>query len=1230
MAKMEFTKDQQKVIDLRDCNVLVSAAAGSGKTAVLVERIMKKISSEKHPVDIDRLLIVTFTDAAAGEMRERISRAIEEKRREEPENTHLERQASLVHNAQITTIHSFCLNVLRNYFNEIDLDPGFRLGDETELKLLKADVLEEVIEGFYEEKSPEFLALVESYATGKKDEAIISLVLRLFEFSMSYPWPKQWLKEQRRNFMPESLEAFWEAGWQKELLGFLKTEIKDCLEENELALKLALTSDGPYMYEDALRSDREHLERLSRAEGYQEIGRGLKNILWTKLSAKKDDCVNPDKRELVKLLRDSVKKAVKGLEEKYYFQSEEAMLEDMEKAAPAMNGLIDLTLAFMEAYQEKKAEKNLLDFNDLEHLALKVLVKEPERDSEQPVPTETAVALSRFYEEILIDEYQDSNLVQETLLNSISREKFGHPNVFMVGDVKQSIYKFRLARPELFMEKFETYQEAGDYVRVDLKKNFRSRESVLGAINYIFFGIMKKDLGNIQYDEAAALYPGRKDIEKQTAKEQQAAEEKLWKDCEILISESLEEVTDKELEGKMIAGRIKKLREEKDIPYKDMVILLRSMKGWSEELAAILKEEGIPARAATQTGYFSAVEVMTVLNLLLIIDNPRQDIPLAAVLRSFIGKFSDEELAHLRCIDKEAELYDCLLRAAKADIIYEAAASENVVKAGGETENLQEKARNFMDLLHQLRSQVPHLGIYELLTMIYEETGYYHYVSALPGGQVRSANLDMLLKKGADFEKTSYGGLFQFNRYIERLHEYDVDFGEAAASGDSQDMVTIMSIHKSKGLEFPVVFLAGMGKSFNKQDTRERLLLHPELGLGPDFIDSGQRTKSPTLLKQVIKRKTDLENMGEELRVLYVAMTRAREKLILTGCVKDRKKAEAKWHQNEPMLFSQRASAACYLDFIMPRVFSWQKGVKPEEKGSEESCRDFSYKAEYLTGEELTFEAVFSQMEREGRKAGLLSYREAGSDAENIFWTPEEKEKAEACLTYQYPYQKEGAVKSKLTVSELKRLSQEEEIEEAGETLEALKPEEAYIPAFAREEEAITGSQRGTLYHRIMENISFVQAEAGGLKAELTRLTASEKLSEAELPWVSFKKLSAFLSSDLGKRLARAERENTLHREQPFVIGLPAKELQPETDSEETVLVQGVIDCFFEDGDGLVLMDYKTDRTESGPELMEKYKIQLEYYKSALERLTGKQVKETYIYSFYLEASYGLHVLQPS
>jgi ATP-dependent helicase/nuclease subunit A len=631
------------------------------------------------------------------------------------------------------------------------------------------------------------------------------------------------------------------------------------------------------------------------------------------------------------------------------------------------------------------------------------------------------------------------------------------------------------------------------------------------------------------------------------------------------------------------------------------------MKGWSEEIVGVLKEEGIPAKATTQTGYFSATEVALILNLLLIIDNPLQDIPLASVLRSPIGGFTDEELADLRCLNREGSLYDCVV-----ECISEAATSS---KVPGRTSNkslshTSDKAAQFLTLLEELRSLVPFVGIYELLSVIYEKTGYYNYAKALPGGAARCANLDMLLEKGAAFERTSYGGLFQFNRYIERLHRYEVDFGEAEALGENQDTVTIMSIHKSKGLEFPVVFLAGMGKNFNKQDTRERILLHPDLGIGPDYIDSTLRTKSPTLLKQVIKRRSELESIGEELRVLYVAMTRARDKLYLTGCVKETEKAMARWTQGKLLLFSQRAGAASFFDFIMPRVLLWQECepvCESERKpGSGEGAR---FLVTYLTEEELTFETVAEKISKESQRMELLALER------KTVWSEEEMDKAEAILSYTYPYKKEKEIKSKFTVSELKRMSYQEEEEVP---LWQSPASEAYVPLFAREDKEMTGSFRGTVYHRILEQISFVAARTEGLSTELNRLIEKKRLTKEEEKLVSKQKLSRFLTSGLGKRLQVAEGKGLLHREQPFVIGCLASQVQPRIDSEETVLVQGVIDCFFEEEKGLVLVDYKTDRVAGKTELVEKYKSQMDYYRQALEQLTGKPVVEAYLYSFHL------------
>ncbi|MEG2441720.1 MAG: helicase-exonuclease AddAB subunit AddA [Acetivibrio sp.] len=1184
---MKWTKDQRKVIETRNRNILVSAAAGSGKTAVLVERIIQIIMDEVHPVDIDHLLIVTFTSAAAGEMRERISLAIEKRLLEEKDNLHLQKQMALIHSAQITTIHSFCLGMIRNYFNQINLDPGFRMGEEAELRLLKSDVLEEVLEMEYEKKEPDFLAFVESYATGKSDSGLEDMVLKLYEFSMSYPWPKEWLQKTKEGFNLESKEELLAAKWMKDLMENIQFILEEAKIDNGKALQICEEGNGPYMYKEAISEDEKIIEQLTSACTYEDLKNLYNQIEWKRLSSKKDATVSVEKREFVKSLRNTIKASIVEIQKQYFFQPLEESLEDIQKVKPAMEALINLTLLFSEQYRIRKAEKNVLDFNDLEHFALEILINEKK-------PTSVALELSEYYEEILVDEYQDSNFVQETLLNSISKEKFGRPNLFMVGDVKQSIYKFRLAKPELFIAKYKRYEIDGEKEqRINLHKNFRSRDSVIDGINEIFQKIMHTSLGNIEYDEEAALYRG--------ASYPEIQEGSLGKTEIILFDgkeELAEEMTVKEREAQGIVSKIKKMMEEghvfeKDhhraIKYGDIVILLRSMRGWAEEFASILCDKGIPAYADTQTGYFSAIEVQEILNLLLIIDNPLQDIPLVSVLKSYIGEFSDAELSQIRVETQEQAFFESLKQ-------YEKNNNQKNNNQKKENKELIKKIVRFLNFLDKMRERVSYMGVYDLIQTIYTETGYYNRMSMLPGGSIRKGNLDMLLQKAKEFEKTSYHGLFHFNRYIEKLHQYDMDFGEAGSGEKMQNAVRIMSIHKSKGLEFPVVFLAGMGKQFNQQDARSRLILHPEMGIGPDYIDYEKRTKVPTLIKKVMQKKIVLENLGEELRVLYVGMTRAKEKLIMTGYVKDLEKKLAIWEHQEGNSFRELCEAGSFLDWVLPCALPLKDTFDIHVSGMEE-----------MVERELA-----NQLSNQEKRKYLLSWN---SDK----YLPKEEEKdLYKIFEFNYPYQEEQKIKAKISVSELKYKAFEK-IEEPGEKLFAEESKERYIPGFAENKEKITGTKRGTLYHKVMQCLSFQRiSDVNHLEKEITDLVKTGRISKEEENLLLKDKIWRFFETPIGKRMAAADRRNQLFKEQPFVLGVPARKVNPEIPSEELVIVQGIIDAFFEEDGELVLLDYKTDHVTDKQELVDRYRSQLCYYQEALEQIIGKKVKERIVYSFAL------------
>ncbi len=1201
----KWTPEQWQVIDLRDRNLLVSAAAGSGKTAVLVERIIQRITDTAHPVDIDRLLIVTFTNAAAAEMRERIGAAIETAMERQPENAHLQRQQTLLHNAQITTIHSFCLYVIRNYFHRIDLDPDFRMAEEGELKLLKSDVLDKVLEEYYEEARPEFLTLSETIATGKNDAPLKDTVLRLYEFAMSYPWVEEWLEGCKAPYHIRSLEEFESLDLAKSLVSYIKALTGQWAQQMRLCQDISLEDDGPFLYAELLGQEADAMEGAAASQSYRQFYEAIQAIAFGRLPAARKYAGDPSKKEKVQKLRNEVKASVKKTAEQFFFQSPDQMAEDLQKIQPVADMLVEVTLSFLHAFSEKKQEKNMLDFNDLEHFALKALV-----DPETRQPTRTAEELRKGYEEIMIDEYQDSNYVQEAILQAVSKEPEGVCNIFMVGDVKQSIYRFRMARPELFMEKYSAYtKEESPRQRIDLHKNFRSRPQVLDFVNAMFCRIMKEDIGNITYDSQAALYPG--------AGFPQGEAEMFAP--RLLVVEPDGEDKDKkapELEAQAVGLEIRKLMETQKVTaqmpgkdaegtpqpgslrparYSDIVILLRSLTGWSETFVRVLGEMGIPARAAAGTGYFSAIEVQTALNLLRIIDNPRQDIPMAAVLSSPIVGLSGEDLARIRTAFPEERFYQAVMHFGGQE---------------GLPASQQKKLSQFLALLEKYRQKVSYTPIHELLSKLLEETGYLDYAYALPGGEVKRANLEMLVEKAIAYEGTSYRGLFHFIRYMEQLQKYEVDF-PLAEGEEAEDAVRIMSIHKSKGLEFPIVFVSGLGKMFNNQDIREKAILHPRFGFGLDCVDISRRLRTPCIARQFLARQVTMENIGEELRVLYVALTRAKEKLILTGVLK---KAEEKLSSIQAvtvedgfLTFLSRLNSNTFLQFLLLA----------------NSC------APQACPVTLQKQAGLEQAERQAAvEEGLTKFQLLASLQSP---EPEWQKRVDERLSYMYPYEEEVSMKTKVTVTELKHRAMERQLqEEQTEKLERqlqeeqLEKPERYIPAFMEgihEEEQ--GAKRGTAIHRVLECYDFTKPPES-LPNQLEDMKSQNKVDAAQLGRTSLPALEKLLRSNLGGRLQNAARRRTLRREQPFVMGKPAKEALEESGSEEMLLIQGIIDVFFEEEDGIVLLDYKTDRVESPQQLVSRYQAQLDLYQEAIERSLGKMVKEKLIYSFCLGKAISL------
>ncbi|MCI6469418.1 MAG: helicase-exonuclease AddAB subunit AddA [Lachnospiraceae bacterium] len=1256
---MKFTPEQQRVIELHNSNILVSAAAGSGKTAVLVERIIRMICDGEHPADIDRLLIVTFTNAAAAEMRERIAAGITARLETDPGNEHIQKQSALLHNAQITTIDSFSLFLIRNHFNEIGLDPDFRVADEGEIKLLQQEVLAQLLEDAYAgqfvpEAPEQFHACVEYFCPGGRESVLEQHILNLSRYAGSFPWPAEWLEERKNDYAAGDMEALVHSDYGQYLTERVNRTVEGCLEKLREVKRLCELPDGPYMYGELTEAEIEQLERLTSCKDLEEQATKVPTVTFGRLPSKKDDSVDPAKRELAKAIRNSVKDTLSDLSESYFKTPLELAVEQGKACREPLRILLDLVLEFDRRLLAAKQERHLIDFSDMEHYALQILLKREKVEESggtgtdrtetkyRIVPSDVAMEYRQYFQEILIDEYQDSNLVQEYLLSAISGEEEGRYNRFMVGDVKQSIYKFRLARPELFLEKYDTYQETGDLCRIDLAKNFRSRIQVVDAVNDVFSRIMSREIGGIAYDDKAALYPGagypaQEDpaygselllIRKpeKGEREESGIGEQHAEGAGVLVDYD----NVRQLEALAIAAHIKQLKgslkvmekstgELRPVRYSDMVILLRTTSGWDEEFKKILEQQGIPVYITSKTGYFGALEVQELLQFLRVLDNPRQDIPLFGVMQSVFGGFTQEEIAQIRSggeghSRKRMTLYEALKEVAQS----------------GRTEDteLSIKANDFLQRIDHYRNLTPYTSIRDLLQRILDDYDYLNYVTALPTGSKRRANVEMLLTKASAFEKTSYFGLFHFIRYMEQLEKYDVDYGEADTLDENADVVRIMSIHKSKGLEFPVVFVSGLSKRFNMQDANQSLIVDMDLGVAVDYVDSVRRIKNKTLRRAVLSAKMKEDNLAEELRVLYVALTRAREKLILTAVLD---KADEKWELaqmtgQERLTYLDFCEAGSYMDFLLPILPKTGIAVKT------------------LRTEDLAAEELGEQLRMGDRREQL---RLIACGETPLTGDPEENERKLMHLrerfAYQYPHPGLQKLYTKTTVSELKIAAMAEKDEAAFHTFEE-KEVVPYIPGFRREQEKVSGAVRGNAFHRTMELLDFTYlfTESGlftgcpnnyeeyrrgldknqlqnRLEEFLQRETISLRLTEEYAKAVSLPKILNFLEQELAYRMWRAQEQGLLYREQPFVLGIDAKRLDPDLPEGEKVLIQGIIDVFFiEDGE-IVLLDYKTDVIDSLEALWNRYNVQIQYYEEALTKLMQMPVKERILYSFYLE-----------
>lgn len=1171
---MEWTKEQEDAIYKKGSDILVAAAAGSGKTAVLVERIIQKILNDG--IDIDKLLVVTFTNAAASEMRERVLDAIYKKLEEEPENENLERQLVLLGKSSISTIHSFCLDVIRNNFYEIDLSSNFRIAGEEEIKLLKQEVLDDLFEKLYEEQNEDFIKLVDTYTGYKGDEPLQNLVLKIYSFMQSFPYPKEWLEEAISKFEYKD-EDFINSEFGKIILSDLEEETISAINSLKLYRNQTEKHFEMQKFTDVLNSDIEVLKGFQTAiqtswDKAYDYFQTLSLDKWptdkSVVSTLKEDAKNAR----AKIRTDYINKAWKN---KLLYKSEEAY-SDLFEMHKILEKLKELIFAFSESFSSKKREKNIVDFNDIEHFALEILSKE-----------EVAKKYQEKFEEIAIDEYQDSNQVQEYILTRISRGN----NIFMVGDVKQSIYKFRGACPDLFLGKYNSYSLEGNDkgLKIQLFKNFRSNENVLTFTNKVFESIMSGSLGDIDYTEEEFLNLGADYEEKPNGvgkAELHIIE--LKEEEEDEQDESKQEVTrileKQEIEAKFVADKIEEIIKNKlvvkdkklgyrEVTYKDIVILLRSTAYIAPLFEKELLNRDIPVYTDATSEYLDTIEIQTVMNLLKILDNPINDIALVSVLRSQIGGFTDNELVTIRLVSRDGNFYNALEMAKeKAD------------------EVLRNKITKFLNKIENWREKSEYLNLAELLWKIYNDTGFYNYVSLMPNGALRQANLKMLFERAKEYEKTSFKGLFNFIRFIEKIKIGASDLSSAKIIGENENVVRIMSIHKSKGLEFPIVFLANASKEMNREDQKDKIVLNSKLGLGPEYINYEKGIRYTTSAKQAIKVASHRESVAEEMRVLYVALTRAKEKLIISGTTKDylkeaeKKKELLEIYKSEvkgvsPILLKKNTSYLDWIDFVL-----YTKDM------SDIITKVVHSKAELL-----------EEREKEELKMPKFDFNKKVN-------TEEIKNK----LNFEYKYDFATRLQSKSTVSKIKAMSAEE-ITTDNIGLASVEPK------FMLDTEKVTSSEKGSLMHLMLQKINFRENyDQEKLESLRDELVAKKFITELQAKSIDIRKIFDFINSDFAREIKNAK---LIEKEKAFCTKLLAKTVYEDAGDKDEILVQGIIDLYFiNEKDELILVDYKTDYVENGKEelLKNKYKKQLEIYKKALEEALNRKVKKTYIYSLKL------------
>ena len=1183
---MDWTKEQKDAIYKKNSNILVAAAAGSGKTAVLVERIIQKIL--KDGIDIDKLLIVTFTSAAASEMRERILEAIYKKIDEDPENENLQKQIILLGRSNISTIHSFCLDVIRNNFFEIDLSSNFRIANEEEVLLLKQEVLEDLFEKLYESEDEDFGKLIDTYTGYKGDEPLKEIIFNIFNFIQNFPFPEEWLENNIEKFRPRNEERdFYATDWGKILLGEIKDEVVDSIQNLKVYREKCERYPEMEKFASCLSKDIDTLKNFENLlqkswDNSFEYFNTFSFCRWPT-----DKKVTMILKEEAKFARDTVKKKLNELCSKVLLYNSKEAFADIYEMYEILDILKNIIFEFKEAYDKKKKEKNIIDFNDIEHYALKILIKKNEDGTYKP--TEVAKKYQEKFVEIAIDEYQDSNKVQEYILSTISRGN----NIFMVGDVKQSIYKFRGGCPELFLDKYNRYSLNGNNqdLKIQLFKNFRSRENILNLTNTIFENIMSTEFGDIDYSKEEYLNYGADYENESLLGKAEAHLIEIDSDENDIDNEDENKIEKQELEAKFVAGKIQELISSKfevkdkkigyrPIKYRDIVILLRATSNTAPIFEKELLKKGIPVFTDATSEYLDTIEIQTIISLLKILDNPIDDISLVSVLRSEIGKFTDNDLVQIRLVNRDSKFYYALKEAKE--------------KLTGE---LKLKIEKFLNQLEQWRKQSEYLSLAELIWKIYTDTEFYEFCGLMPNGSLRQANLRMLFERAKEYEKTSFKGLYNFIRFIEKLRVGSGDMSAAKIIGENENVVRIMSIHKSKGLEFPVVFISNFSKSANLRDLSENILLHSDIGIGPEYINYERKIRYSTSAKQAIKIISKKEALAEEMRVLYVALTRAKEKLIITGTGRNIKKNIEKKRELYDIYNSRKDKINPILVKKFSSYLDWLELVSFNEKMKE--FIDIKIHTKNEINENLVVEENTVKKFDFSKKIDL--------------------EEISNKLNFNYKHLLETKLPIKTTVSKIKEMSYEMEHSDIDLLNKKEVGLEKMAPKFLNDNDIkVTASRKGTLMHLVLQKINFRESYTYEKLKDLTeKLVSKNIINQEEASSIDLNKILRFLNSDFAKQIKTA---HEIQKERPFCSKIFANEIYEDA-NDEIILVQGIIDLYFIDkNNNLILIDYKTDYVEFGKEneLVNKYKKQLEIYKDALEKALGKRVFKTYIYSIYL------------